>query len=148
MKYTPSSTWPIGDQNPFLKQGLDKRPLHFIVCLTYIRLDGHAFIWHALLTCNPWNISYAIRMLYEISLPATKPISFSERSVGRHVFNLWHNTLDMILYPILQRLIGRSSVILVGLSVFGMRQIFVVFSLESTFPMSRNCESNLKGPFL
>lgn len=72
--------------------------------------------------------------LPEINHPAMKIDCVSDISIGRHHFNLWHNTLEMILYLILHRLISRSFVILVGLCVFGIKYIFVMFNLAFNFP--------------
>ena len=77
-------------------------------------------------------------MLSEINLPATKANFVSEISFGRQPFNLWRKTFEIILYPTLQRLIGRNSVVLVGLSVFGIRHIFVIFNLVSIFLVIKN----------
>ena len=87
-----------------------------------------------------------MRLLVEINLPGTKADCVSEISEGRQAFNLWHNTLDIILYPTLHKLIGLSSVIFVGLSILGIKQIFIIFNLASSFPkikklMTTSCKS-------
>ena len=73
------------------------------------------FFWHDLLVLRPWNISWAKRILSEIKRPTTKPVGVFQIRVGRQLFNLWHNTLDIILYPTLQRLIDHNFVNRVGL---------------------------------
>lgn len=82
-------------------------------------------IWQELLVWRPWNISWEMSMLSVIKQPATKSDCVFEICVGRQHFNIWHNTFEMILYPTLDRLIGCSSVIFVGLSIFGIKQMFV-----------------------
>lgn len=57
----------------------------------------------------------------------------SEISEGKEAFNLWHKTLDIILYSKLHKFIGLSSVILIALSVLGITQIFVIFNFVSSF---------------
>ena len=95
------------------------------------------FSWHALLVRKPWNISWAIRILSDINLPATNADWVYEMREGRHVFKRRHKTFEIILYSTLHRLIGSSSVIFVGLSVFGITQMLVIFNLESITPETR-----------
>ena len=47
---------------------------------------------------------------------------------GRRVLSLLARVLEMSLNTILHRLIGRNSVIRLGLFVFGMRAMLVLFS--------------------
>ena len=86
--------------------------------------------WQDLLVIKPWNIYWAIKILSDISLPATKADCVSEISFGRQLFNLSHKTFEIILYPKLHRVIGRNSVILVGISIFRIIQILVLLTLS------------------
>ena len=93
--------------------------------------------WHDLLFLKPWNISWAMRILSEINLLCTKADWVSEISEGRQAFNLWHKIFYIILYPTLHKLISLSSVILVGLSILGIKQMLVIFNLVSSFPVTK-----------
>ena len=90
----------------------------------------------------------AIRMLSDINLPATKADWVSEISVGRLIFNRWHKTFNVILYRTLHELIGRSSVILLGLSFFEIIQMSIMFNLESISPETRKLFTSSTKSFL
>lgn len=102
--------------------------------------------WYDLLVLNTWNISWALKILYEINFPAIK--ADFDISVGSHAFNLWHNTLEMILYHTLQKFIGLSSIILASLSVLGIKQMFVMFNLVSIFPWDQEIIDHIKHVLL
>ena len=104
--------------------------------------------WHDLLVLSSWNISWAIRILSEINLPGTNADCVSDICLGRHDFNLWHETLEMILYHTLQRLINLSSVILVGHSVLGIMQIFVLLSRGSISLVTKKLLTRSSKSFL
>ena len=93
--------------------------------------------WHDLLVLNSWKISWTIIISSEMNLPDTNAYCVSDISLGRHDFNLWHKILEMILYPTLQRLLGLSSIILVGCSVLGIMHMFVVLSRGSISPLTK-----------
>ena len=80
----------------------------------------------------------SINILSEISLPETKADSVSDTSCGNSLFSRWQSTFEIILYPTLHRLMGRNSVILLGRTVFGMRQILVIFILSSKYSVLKN----------
>lgn len=80
------------------------------------------FIW--------WMISIATRTLSIIEWPSTKANNFLEIHLGRIDFNLLANTLETILYNALHNEIGLKSFKDEELSIFGVRTMFVLFSLE------------------
>ena len=102
------------------------------VLLIYVLIAINLY-WHDLFVSIPLNISCAIKILSEIKRLAIKDDWVSYTSFDRQLFKLWYKTLKIILYPTLQRLTRPSYVILVRLSIFGIKQIFVIFNLLSSF---------------
>jgi hypothetical protein len=74
---------------------------------------------------NAWITSLAIRALSWIDHPTTKVNCSWETRLSRHLFNLLANTLEIILYKILQRDIGRKYFIIVGLSHLRIRHMLI-----------------------
>lgn len=130
---TLSSTWSIENQTPFSSEELriNSHSILSYVLLISVLIAINLY-WHDLFVSIPLNISCAIKILSEIKRP-TKDGWVSYTSFDRQLFRLWYKTLEIILYPTLQRLISPSYVILIGLSIFGIKQIFVVFNLVSSF---------------
>ena len=62
-----------------------------------------------------------------MSLPGTKALWFFDIMELRIDLSLLAKTLEIILYDTLHKLMGRNSLIFVGLFVLGIRTIFVLF---------------------
>src|SRR4051812_3207321 len=90
--------------------------------------------------------SKAINELSMMDLPSTKADCSSERHLDKQPFNLLANNFETTLYTMLQSEIRRKSFILVGLSHFGMRHIFVSLRLIGKKPRSNQCETAPKIP--